>query len=136
LLRVLEWVGPDAEHEEHLDPSWGLVEDAIRRLNGQERNDLHLYADPDAAVPGAYLPVRGRWDGRYVAVGVASGARSPTYALGPDEDDGRREPLLVGGNVGFYHRDRFIDLDTVLRAARSFYEAGGFGGGGVQWVEW
>jgi len=135
LLTVLEWLGPDAEHVEHPDPSWELVEDAIRRLNGRERNDLYLYTDLEAAPPGAYLCVGGGEGGRYVASGLDRGETSPTFALGPGADGGGREPLLVGGNVGLYLRDRIIDLETALRAARSFYDAGGFGGGGVQWVK-
>jgi hypothetical protein len=76
LLTVLEWVGPDADHKEHDDPSWELVEDAIRRLNGRERNDLYLYADLDAAEPGAYLCVGGG-GGRYVVAGLDRGDTSP-----------------------------------------------------------
>ena len=133
LLTVLEWVGPDADHKEHDDPSWELVEDAIRRLNGRERNDLYLYADLDAAEPGAYLCVGGG-GGRYVVAGLDRGDTSPTFAPGPG-DEGEREPLLVAGNVGAFPRNWIVDLDTALRAARSFYQAGGFGGGDVQWAK-
>jgi hypothetical protein len=51
LLAVCEWVGPDAEREEHRDSTGELVADAIRRLNRRGRNDLYLYARPDAAGP-------------------------------------------------------------------------------------
>lgn len=40
LLTVLEWVGVDAERKEYNEPAWELVEEAIRRLHGRERNDL------------------------------------------------------------------------------------------------
>jgi hypothetical protein len=132
LLTVLEWLGSDARHEEHSNPSWEQVEEAIQRLNGRERNDLFLYTGLDETPPGASLSVGGG-DGRYVVVGMDRGASTPTFALGPDIDDGSRVELLVSGLPGYYRRHWIVDLDTALRAARSFYETGGFGGGGVQW---
>jgi hypothetical protein len=58
------------------------------------------------------------------------GESSPTFAPAPGAE-GERERLLVAGNVGSFPRNWIAELDTALRAARSFYEAGGFGGGGV-----
>jgi hypothetical protein len=92
-----------------------------------------LYADPYAAEAGACLCVGGGGE-RYVVVGLDRGETSSTFAPGPG-GEGEREPLLVASNVGSFPRNWIVDLDTALRAARSFYEAGGFGGGGVQWAK-
>jgi hypothetical protein len=75
--------------------------------------------------------VRGRRGWAVRRGGLDRGDTEPTFALGPGEDGGSRVPVLVAGNVGLYRRHWLVDLDTALRAARSFYEAGGFGGGGA-----
>ncbi len=131
VLNVCKWVGPHVETVEHLNPSWELVEDAIRDLNGRERNDLYLC--PTASDPETYLCVGGG-GGRYVVTGSARSESFPTVVSGPG-DDGGQELLVVGGQAGYYPRHWVVDLETALRAARSFYESGEFAGGGAQWVE-
>src|SRR5690242_18335106 len=80
LLTACEWVGPRVERQEHRDPTWELVEDAIRSLNGRERNDLYLCLA--ASDPETYLCVGGG-DGRYIVSGSARGETFPTVARGP-----------------------------------------------------
>jgi hypothetical protein len=41
--------------------------------------------------------------------------------------------LMVGGQTGDYPGNQVIDLQSALRAARSFYDAGGFGSD-ASWV--
>lgn len=131
LLTVCEWVGPRVQQVEYREPSWELVEDAIRNLNGRERNDLYLC--PAVSDPETYLCVGGE-AGRYLVTGSVRGESFPTVVGGPG-GDGARETLVVGGQAGDYPQHWVVDLDTALRAARAFYDSGEFGGGGVQWVE-
>src|SRR5262249_31512540 len=111
LLTVYEWLGPRVARQEYRDPSWELVEDAIRELNGQAWNDLDLC--PAAADPETWLCVGGG-AGRYIVTGSACGESFPTVARGPSEEG--REGVVVGGQVGAYPRHWVVDLDTALRA--------------------
>jgi hypothetical protein len=43
--------------------------------------------------------------------------------------------VMIGGQEGDYPRRWIVDLETALKAARSFHETGEFGGGQVLWED-
>jgi hypothetical protein len=131
LLTVCEWNGPHMERAEFPQPTWDQVEDSIRDLDEQTHNDLYLH--PDASNLDMYLAIGGG-SGRYVVTGSINNERFPTAVKGV-ESNAARELLVVGGQAGDYPRNWILDLDSALRVARSFFETGEFGGGGVTWVE-
>jgi hypothetical protein len=131
LLTVCEWDGPRMESTDIPDPTWEQVEDAIRDLDERSRNDLYLHAD--ASNLETYLAVGGG-SGRYLVTGSIDNERFPT-AVNAIEADASRELLVVGGQRGDYPRSWILDLDSALRAARSFFETGEFNGGDVTWVD-
>jgi hypothetical protein len=112
-------------------PTWEQVEDSIRKLNERSHNDIYLH--PDALNLETYLSVGGG-SGRYLVTGSLDNERFPTAVRAVDED-GSRELLVVGGQSGHYPRNWILDIDLTLRAARSFFDTGEFGGGGVVWVD-
>jgi hypothetical protein len=130
LLVVCEWTEASVHKEEYREPSWELVEIAIRDLNGQSRNDLYLQAV--ASDRETYLAVGGG-GGRYLVSGSLRGESFPTVISGSSSDS-KRESLVVGGQAGDYPRNWILDLDTALRAAKSYFQSGEFGGGEAQWV--
>jgi len=113
------------------DPTWEQVEDAIRDLDECSHNDLYLH--PDASKLETYLAVGGG-SGRYLVTGSIDNDRFPT-AVKAVERDVRHELLVVGGQAGDYPRNWILDLDSALRAARSFFETGEFCGGGLHWID-
>ncbi len=131
LLTVCEWNGPQMVSTDILAPKWSQVEAAIRALDECVRNDLYL--QPRACDPETYLAVGGG-NGRYVATGSINNERFPT-AVWQLADNGSRESLVVGGQTGDYPRSWILDLDSALRATRSFFDTGEFSGGGVTWLE-
>lgn len=131
LLVVAQWNHPHMESADILNPTWDQVEDAIHALDEETRNDLYLH--PLASNPETYLAVGGG-SGRYLVTGSIDNERFPTVVKG-SESTPTRELLVVGGQAGDYPSEWIHDLDLALRAARSFYETGEFGGGGVTWVD-
>jgi hypothetical protein len=131
LLTVCEWNGPHMESTDFAQPTWDQVEDAIRDLDERTHNDLYLHAD--ASNLETYLAVGGG-SGRYLVTGSINNERFPT-AVKDIESNAARELLVVGGQTGDYPRNWILDLDSALRAARSFFETGEFAGGGVTWLD-
>jgi Immunity protein Imm1 len=131
LLTVCEWNGQQMNRTEFPRPTWEQVEDAIRDLDERAHNDLYLH--PDASNLETYLAVGGG-SGRYLVTGSVNNLRFPT-AVKHAESNAAREPLVVGGQTGDYPRHWILDLDSALRAARSFFEAAEFAGGGVIWLD-
>jgi hypothetical protein len=127
LLRVCEWRGDRRIDHEAPDPTWEEVEKAIRTLNNRDVNDVYLSAD--AEDDEEFLCIGGG-DGRY----VVTGAFEETFPTVVDPGRGSgEEPLVVGGQEGSYPSRMIVSLDVALRAARSYYESGTFGGGGLVW---
>lgn len=131
LLTVCEWNGPHMESAKFPQPTWDQVEDAIRALDERTHNDLYLH--PDASNLETYLAVGGG-SGRYLVTGSINNERFPTAVNGV-ESNAARELLVVGGQTGDYPGNWILDLDSALRAVRSFFETGEFGGVGVPWLD-
>lgn len=129
LLRICEWRGNRRIDHDAPDPTWSEVEKGIRALNNGDVNDVYLYAD--AENDEEFLGIGGG-DGRY----VVTGAFEETFPTVVDPGrSGGEESLVVGGQEGSYPSRMIVSLDVALRAARSYYESGKFGGGGLTWEE-
>ena len=128
-LTICDWQGVNKRDTEVDDPAWSDVESAIRALNNRNLNDVYL--QPDRTDSETYLCVGGG-AGRYIASGAVNNAAFPTLV----DPLRSREPkviLMVGGQPGDYPSNWVVDLQSALRAAKSFYDAGGFSSD-VNWV--
>jgi Immunity protein Imm1 len=131
LLFVCEWTGAHMERTGFPQPTWEQVEHAIRDLDERAHNDLYLH--PDASNLETYLAVGGG-SGRYLVTGSVNNERFPT-AVKHADSNAARDLLVVGGQAGDYPRHWILDLDSALRAARSYFETAEFAGGGVVWID-
>jgi hypothetical protein len=131
LLTICEWIGAGMHKTDVPNPTWEQIDSAIRALDGRRRNDLYLH--PDADNPETYLAVGGG-DERYIVSGSIDNERFRTVVMEPLED-AQHERLVVGGQAGDFPRNWILDVETALRAARSFFESGDFGGGELTWIE-
>jgi hypothetical protein len=109
------------------NPAWADIEAAIRKLDNDHFNDIHLHRDEDSE--DFWLSVGGG-AGRYLITG-ASPEGFPTVvdrtrAGLPDE------LLCVGGQNGYFPARWIHPLAVALSASQNFFETGTFGGA----VEW
>jgi len=111
------------------NPMWEQVEAAILALNGRNLNDVYL--EPDDSQPQTYLCIGGG-AGQYIASGSVNGEYFPTLMnyRSPAEP---KVKLIVGGQLGDYPGNYIADLESVLFAARCFFESGEFDGP-INWV--
>jgi hypothetical protein len=121
-LTICEWIGTGKQDTVIEKPAWGQIERAIRALNNENLNDLYL--EPEVGNSEIYLCIGGG-AGRYVVSGAIYNERFPTMA-DPDKPADSKEELVVGGQTGDYPGNCVVDLETALRAAKDFYETGGF----------
>ena len=121
-LTTCAWVGGSVTCQTIDSPTWQDVEEAVRALNGSERNDLYLQPESDDAE--TYLCIGGG-DGRYVASGCVNNERFPTWQ-DPGSPAEPQVTLTVGGQPGCYPANWILDLPMALHAARSYFEAGDF----------
>jgi hypothetical protein len=122
LLIICVWKGVHKDETEIRLPSWPEVEAAIRALDNYNLNDVYL--QPHETNSETYLAIGGGGGG-YIATGSVDNERFPTL-VDPQRPSEPKVLLVVGGQEGDYPANWIIDLPTALRAARSFYDAGGF----------
>ena len=128
ILTISEWIGVSKKDTVVENPTWEEVEGAVRALNNRNLNDLYL--QPARQDPETFLCIGGG-DGRYLVSGSIGNEEFPTV-VDPAKPSDVVEHLVVGGQTGDYAGNWIVDLETALRAARSFFESGDFGGD-VQW---
>ena len=122
ILTVCDWDSDGERDTLVANPTWAQIEAAIRRLNNQNLNDVYLQPDRDNTE--TYLGIGGG-NGRYIVTGANSNKTFPTIVHG-DRPGERKVTLVVGGQLGEYPENWIVDLESALRAARAFYDAGGF----------
>ena len=120
LLTVCKWSGPRREDTNIEHPTWSEIEAAIRALNGHTQNDIYL--QPVEGEPECYLCIGGG-DGRYIVTGATKAGEFPTLA-DPARAGEPEETIVVGGQPGNYPGHWVVDLETALRAARSYFDTG------------
>jgi hypothetical protein len=121
-LTVCDWEGP-AKRDIVIDsPTWSDVEGAIRALNNRNLNDIYLR--PDNSNVETFLCVGGG-DGQYIVSGSINSEFCPTLV----DTERPAEPkawLIVGGQAADYPNNWIVNLEAALKAAKAFYEDGGF----------
>lgn len=122
-MTVCVWGGPRPRDRVVETPHWCDVEEAIRALNNNERNDLYL--TPDKKDPETYLGIGGG-NGRYLVTGSNRNETFPTLVL-PHNPAKPVVEIVVGGQAAEYPANWIVSLDLALRAAKSFYDLAGFG---------
>jgi hypothetical protein len=126
-LKICEWRDRRRIDTDVLDPTWADIEAAVRKLDNEHFNDIHLHRDEDSEC--FWLSVGGG-AGRYLITGSSSEG-FPTVV-----DQSRAnlpdELLCVGGQNGYFPARWIQSLEVALRAARYFFDNGSFGGS----VEW
>jgi hypothetical protein len=126
-LTVCEWHERRRIDSVLKNPTWPDIESAIRKLDNERFNDIHLQRDED---PEDFWLTVGGGAGRYVITGASPDGfptvTDPKRAGLPDE------LLCVGGQDGYFPARWIHSLDIALTAARSFFETGKFSGP----VEW
>lgn len=127
-LTTCEWESTDVHECVIKNPSWEDVEEAIRSLDSESRNDLYL--KPLFATQDTFLGVGGG-AGRYIVTGSQNGGRFPTLT-DPTCTDEKLVPLRVGGQLGEYPARHIVAIEQALAAVKRFYDAGGFDCG-VTW---
>lgn len=129
-LTTCIWSSIVCNPEERANPSWKDVEQAIKALDGEARNDLYLA--PGRGDPETFLCVGGG-NGKYFVSGSIEGERFPTV-VDPDGSD-EVVSLIVGGQLSEFPRRFVVDLNTALTGAKAFFESGRLGEGDVVWED-
>ena len=95
------------------DPTDVQIEDAIRRLDGQQATLVSLEADDEAR-----MWISGGDKQRYICTVTFDG--SQCYNLVDPTQNKQSVSLVAGGQVGDYSGRLVVELDLVLRAAQKF----------------
>jgi hypothetical protein len=121
-LTICRWHSTSRDDVDVSNPSWIDVEKAVRRLDGEQYNDLYL--KPFGTDDRTFLCVGGG-GGKYVVAGTDAGGRNVAVPAEGVSDDSLVS-LLVGGQLGEFPSRYILALDRVLSATRAFFDAGGF----------
>ncbi len=113
---VEDWIGSQNKGCVQQAHSWHEIESAIRELDGHHKTlvTLETNGETHMAVGG------GR--GKYV-VYVTFDNESFHYLADPSKSD-TEESVIVGGQEGLYPANSCVDLNTTLKAAKTFAELG------------
>lgn len=122
-LVICRWSGNTKEDQIVQNPTWFDVENAVKRLNGKEYNDIYL--TPDIGNEETYLAIGGG-DGQYLVAGSINNEIFPTY-VDAEKSVEKQVQIVVGGQLGDYPENYIVSLDAALKAVKSFYETGNFG---------
>jgi hypothetical protein len=109
------WLANTVVPESTANPAWEEVEIALRALDGEFRTEVDL-------VGAAGTFSGGGGPGGYVAIFTRSDTdESYTLRAGlPGEDP---VELVVAGQLGLFARDSVIQLETMIMAARTFFDS-------------
>jgi hypothetical protein len=122
-LTVCEWSQRRRIDSVLNNPTWPDIEAAIRKLDNDRFNDIHLQRDEDSE---DFCLSVGGGSGRYLITGASPDGYPTvtdlTRASLPDE------LLCVGGQDCYFPAKWIHPLDVALTAARTFFETGTFAG--------
>lgn len=115
-LSVDLWDGPIDRGSEYHHPHLMDIENAIRSLDGRRRTLVVLGAEG-----AAHMAIGG--DGRRCVV-YATFDNVNFYNLVAPESGSGMVQLIVGGQEGEYSARHVVDIETAVRAARTFAQVG------------
>jgi hypothetical protein len=121
LLTAPRWRGAGYTERSKDNPSWEDVEEAVRALDGDERNDVYLEG------PGEAMMVIGGGPHHYViSVDVPDDQVGVKHfsAVNPAARPDETIDVVVGGQLSDWPANLIVDLDVALSAARSYYRDG------------
>jgi hypothetical protein len=98
-------------------PSWRVIEEAIRALDGKHRTLVTI-----AGGKVAHMTIGGGASGRYVVYGTFDNDHFCTLTSSDQSDN--KLLLFIGGQEGDYTREIVVDLVRALRAAETFAISG------------
>jgi len=98
-------------------PSWDCVEAALRALNGEDKDGIVLKSDGPS-----YMGISGGEDGWYAIIGFLEGFGEFICASGAQ--DGPPRDVVVAGDYNSFASKHVIGIQTVLAAAKAFFERG------------
>jgi len=113
---VEDWQGNQNKSSVQLARNWQEIAAAINQLNGQYKTLVTLETDGET-----HMAIGGG-DGRYVVYLTFDNDRF-YYLVDPSKSN-LEETLIVGGQEGVYPSKLCIDIDTTLKAAKTFVEFG------------
>jgi hypothetical protein len=108
------WDGPRRGESTVRNPSWELVERAIRQLDANRHTCLSLLGENNHEL------VVGGGNGHFVLI---ANLDEDTHLTALDEDKPKEEiELTVGGQTGVYTAQMIWDEETALRVVSIFYQ--------------
>ncbi len=113
---VEDWIGNQNKGCVEPARSWQEIESAIRELDGHHKTLVTLETDSET-----HMAVGGG-QGKYV-VYLTFDNESFHNLVDPFKSD-IEESVIVGGQEGFYPAKSYVDLNTTLKAAKTFAELG------------
>ncbi|MEH1946572.1 MAG: Imm1 family immunity protein [Nostoc sp.] len=113
---VEDWIGNQNKGCVEQAHSWKEIESAIRELDGHHKTLVTLETDSET-----HMAVGGGL-GKYV-VYLTFDNESFHYLVDPSKSD-IDEFVIVGGQEGVYPASSCVDLNTTLKAAKTFAELG------------
>jgi hypothetical protein len=117
ILRTDLWEGVRCKDDELLNPSWVAIEAAIKKLDGEHRTIATI-----EGTRAARLVVGGGSQGQYVV--WVTFDNKEFHALCSVERSADKILLRIGGQDGDYEKRIIVDINAVLKAARTFYKFG------------
>jgi hypothetical protein len=116
-MEIEHWEGNDRIDNELVQPSWGDIESAIKRMDGRIYQGIILIDEG-----GSQLGVGGGANGKYIVYVTLSDEK--TFTLQSNAPSTARVKLLIGGQEGEYPGHVIVDLHAVLKAVEVFAKHG------------
>jgi Immunity protein Imm1 len=110
---VEDWVGNQNKGLLEASQDWKEIETAIKDLDGRRKTLVTLETDGET-----HMAVGGK-TGKYV-VYVTFDNESFYNLVDLSKSDALDQPLVVGGQEGIYPAKLCVDLNTALKAAKTF----------------
>jgi hypothetical protein len=99
------------------NPTWDVVEAALRSLDGQERDGIVLQRDNQS-----YMGISGGEDNQCAIIGYLEGFGE--YVCASGVEDGPAQDVAVAGDYNSFESKHVIELEKALLAAKAFFERG------------
>jgi hypothetical protein len=121
-LLVSRWSGQSYSCEEILDPSTEALVAAIKALNNEDLNDIHLHVLGDSP---SWLCVGGG-GGDYIVAGETSDGQHLALNESARQSLSGTVELVVGGQLATYPLRETVSRDRAIEAASNFLKNSGF----------